>query len=147
MILCLSAFMIISCATDPIESTETTTETTTNIAAKNALANKTTAPSWADSFSVNGKCYCKSSYDHGVGKIKVDKKTVRQICEAMKKDMQKALKGKGKKVFYNTVQCGHAPAHKEKTIKVGGKKHPDEVLCPGRVGKGIKCNSKKGPKW
>jgi len=114
-----------------------------NTEARNPLANRTTSKNWADSFSVNGKCYCKSTYDHGVGNIRVNGKTVRQICERMKADMRRAERGSGKKTYYNTVQCGHWPWHTDRTI--GG--HPDEVLCPGVVGSGIKCNSRKGPKW
>ncbi len=146
--LCLSVFLVISCSTEAIDDVATASnETTTNLAAKNQLANVTTKQSWADSFSQGGKCYCKSTYDHGIGNVKVGNKTVRQICEAMKSEMRKAEKRSGKK-YYNTVQCGHAPAHKDKTIKgADGKKHADEVLCPGEVGSGIKCNSRKGPKW
>ena len=146
LILLMGTFLAISCATEPIEDSIAETE---NLAAKaNPLANKTTAQSWADSFEVNGKCYCKSTYDHGIGNVKVGDKTVRQICEAMKADMQKALNGSGKKTYYNTVQCGHEPAHTDAAITGSdGKKHPDEVLCPGEVGSGIKCNSRKGPKW
>lgn len=110
---------------------------------RNPLKNRTTSKSWADSFMVNGKCYCKSTYDHGVGRIKVNGKTVKEICEKMKSDMRRAERGSGKKTYYNTVQCGHWPWHKDRTI--GG--HPDEVLCPGEVGSGIKCNSRKGAKW
>ncbi|UZO81567.1 Ig-like domain-containing protein [Aquimarina sp. ERC-38] len=146
LLLVISGFILTSCSVEEFSDGQTTTDVSDN-KASNPLADKITNKGWADSFSVNGKCYCRSTYDHGIGEVKVGNRTVRSICEAMKQEMQKALNGNGKKVFYNTVQCGHEPAHRDKTIFANGQKHADEVLCPGVVGTGIKCNSRKGPKW
>ena len=152
LLFCVSIF-ITSCSSesiseDPVVEQETIEfdQETIDLAAKkkNPLAGFNTNLGWHDSFSYKGRCYCKTTFDHGIGKVKFKGKTVKSICNKMKKAMQAALKkSKGKVTYYNTVQCGHAPAHKDITIKG----HRDEVLCPGIVGKKIKCNSKKGPKW
>ncbi len=151
LIICCIGFTFTSCSNEELITNETSSvelEASSEKRNSNPLKGKETSKSWADSFSFKGKCYCKSTYDHGIGDVTYEGKKVRSICEKMKKAMKKALKSKGKKVYYNTVQCGHAPAHKEKTIKdKKGKKQADEVHCPGIVGKGKKCNSKKGPKW
>ncbi|MCG8701900.1 MAG: T9SS type A sorting domain-containing protein [Bacteroidales bacterium] len=93
---------------------------------------------WADSYSVNGKCYCATSFDHNIGGIKIKtpagKKTVKEICNKIGKGP-----GKGKNPVYNTVQCGHAPYNN------AGDEDPG--CCPGRVDQGAKGCSKLGPKW
>jgi len=102
-----------------------------------------TSQSWADSYSVGGKCYCQTSYDHGIGNYTVEGTngmTVRQICPKL---------GSGPangRVYYNTVQCGHEPAHND-AITINGQRVRDEKVCPGRVGRGVPCNSEKGAKW
>lgn len=91
---------------------------------------------WADSYSANGKCYCASTFDHGIGKVKVmtpaGLKTVKEICD-------KIGKGPGKKgnPLYNDVQCGNGPANNA----------GDEDWCPGRVDMGKKGCNIIGPKW
>ena len=39
---------------------------------------------WADSYSVNGQCYCATTFDHNIGGVRVrtpeGSKTVREIC-------------------------------------------------------------------
>ena len=97
----------------------------------NADSSIETRMTWADSFSVNGKCYCSSSYDHGMGRYK-------SICDSLGKPP------KGKRTYYNTIQCGHGPAHNDK-IRINGRMIADEIVCPGKVPG--KCNTSKGPKW
>lgn len=100
---------------------------------------------WADSYSANGKCYCATTFDHGIGNYKVQtpagKKSVREICRKLGKGP-----GKGRNPVYNTVQCGHEPGHSDK-IRINGKRVADEKVCPGRVDRGSKGCSQKGPKW
>ena len=78
---------------------------------------------WSDSYSVNGQCYCDSSYDHGIATTSVltnqGSKLVPQICADIN-----AKYGTGPaegRVYYNTVQCGYEPANNI----------PDETDCPG----------------
>ena len=102
---------------------------------------------WADSYSANGKCYCWTKFDHGIGNYKVNtpagKKSVREICNKIGRGP-----GIGKNPIYNTVQCGHAPAHGDKAVKNScGKKIADEKVCPGRVDQGSGGCNRKGPKW
>jgi len=106
--------------------------------------------SWADSYSVDGKCYCATTYDHGIGDYTVETpagtKTVREVCDAVGPGP-----GKGSNPVYNTVQCGHEPAHEEKgnfSYTDGVKRHvADEIECPGRVDIGSVGCSELGPVW
>jgi len=78
---------------------------------------------WSDSYSVNGQCYCDSTFDHGAGSIRVSTpvgtRTVRQVCDAVR-----SRHGQGStrnRVYYNTIQCGHQPRNTA----------ADERVCPG----------------
>lgn len=93
---------------------------------------------WADSYSINGKCYCQTTYDHNIGGIMVDgpngKITVREACGMVGSGPE------GDRVYYNDVQCGNGPANDA----------GDEDWCPGRVDMGDNDKSgcmMKGPKW
>ncbi len=105
----------------------------------------TPKPNWADSYSVNGKCYCATTFDHGIGEYPVDTpagtKTVRQVCAAIGPGP-----GKGSNPVYNTVHCGHEPAHDD-AINIGGRPVKDEKVCPGRVDQGSGGCQTKGPLW
>lgn len=101
--------------------------------------------SWKDSYSVGNTCYCDSSYDHGIGNYTVSTpagtKTVREVCEALGPGP-----GSDGYPIYNTVQCGHDPAHND-TINIGGVQVADEIECPGRVDMGPSGCDVIGPKW
>jgi len=78
---------------------------------------------WSDSYSVNGQCYCDSTFDHGLSSITVNtpdgRKSVPEVCDDIT-----ARFGAGNfnnRVYYNTVQCGHGPANNA----------ADELTCPG----------------
>lgn len=100
--------------------------------------------SWADSYSVDGRCYCKfgaHSFDHGIGDVIVQtpagRRTVRQVCEAIR-----ARHGEGSpngRKYYNDVQCGHGPAN-----NAGDE---DRDACPGRVDMGSAGCRLIGPPW
>lgn len=93
---------------------------------------------WKDSYSIDGKCYCETSFDHNIADVIVDGPhgpiTVREAC---------ALAGsgpEGPRIYYNDVQCGNGPANDA----------PDETDCPGRVDMGDGNREGcmiKGPKW
>lgn len=105
---------------------------------------------WGDSYSVDGKCYCASSYDHGIGEYTVSTpagtKTVIEVCEAIG-----AGPGIGSNPIYNTVQCGHDPAHDDKgnfLYTDGVDRYvADEIECPGRVDIGPEGCDDIGPMW
>ncbi len=105
----------------------------------------TPRPGWADSYSVNGKCYCATTFDHGIGEYRVmtpaGMKSVREICNKIGRGP-----GKGRNPVYNTVQCGHEPGH-EDAITINGQRVKDEKVCPGRVDQGSAGCQRKGPKW
>lgn len=91
---------------------------------------------WKDSYSVNGQCYCDTTYDHETGGIIVEtpagNRTVRQICETIGPGP-----GAGSNPIYNDVQCGNGPPNNA----------IDEVLCPGRVDMGKDGCQIIGPTW
>ena len=91
---------------------------------------------WADSYSAGGKCYCMSTFDHGIGnkrvRTPVGRLTVREVCRRLGKGP-----GVGRNPIYNDIQCGHGPP----------KNAPDERLCPGRVDRGRRGCRQKGPRW
>jgi hypothetical protein len=92
--------------------------------------------SWADSYSVDGRCYCASSFDHNIADIMVDTpagpRTVFEVCEAI---------GPGPGIegnpVYNDIQCGNGPANDA----------GDEDWCPGRVDEGEVGCCTAGPTW
>ncbi len=85
------------------------------------LATRPTA--WSDSYSVNGQCYCDTSFDHGLANISVDtpagRRTVRQICSDITDRF--GIGSFENRIYFNTAQCGHPPANNA----------PDETICPG----------------
>lgn len=104
--------------------------------------------SWGDSYLRDGKCYCKTTYDHGLDDYTYPTpagiKTIREICEVVGN-------GPGWRdgidPIYNTVQCGHEPGHDEFTVTVNGVRVQDEKVCPGRVDIGAEGCQIKGPLW
>lgn len=97
---------------------------------------KTPGNNWSDSYSVDGKCYCATTFDHAIGTYEVDtpvgKRTVQQVCDAL---------GPGPGIegnpVYNDIQCGNGPANDA----------GDEGYCPGRVDQGRSGCCTIGPKW
>lgn len=91
---------------------------------------------WSDSYSVDGKCYCDTTFDHNIGDIMVETpagpKTVREVCEALGPGP-----GVGDNPVYNDVQCGNGPANDA----------GDEDWCPGRVDQGEAGCCTAGPTW
>ena len=102
-------------------------------------------PGWADSYSAGGKCYCATTFDHGIGDEMVQTpaglRSVRDVCDKIGPGP-----GKGTNPVYNTVNCGNAPAHEE-AININGQLVKDEVVCPGRVDQGASGCAIIGPKW
>lgn len=91
---------------------------------------------WHDSYSVGDRCYCESSFDHGIGVFQYETPlgwmTVAQAC---------ALLGPGPGSAgwpkYNDVQCGNGPPNDA----------GDEHTCPGRTDIGPSGCGQIGPKW
>lgn len=104
--------------------------------ATNAFAITPGGEAWKDSYSVDGQCYCDSTFDHEIGQIIVETpagpKTVLEVCEAIGPGP-----GADGNPIYNDVQCGNGPPNDQ----------PDEVLCPGRVDMGEAGCSEIGPRW
>ena len=96
------------------------------------------AISWADSYSINGNCYCDgvTSYDHDIGAILVDTPlgvlSVKDVCVLLGKGP-----GKEGRPLYNDVQCGNGPPNDA----------GDEDDCPGRTEHGKEGCKYIGPKW
>ena len=100
------------------------------------------APNWADSYEAGGKCYCDSTFDHGL-KSQSYTFTVNGVrrTEKITKICDELGSGSGPRTYYNDIQCGNGPANDAR----------DETICPGipiAAGRytGPKCNN-KGPKW
>ncbi len=91
---------------------------------------------WADSYSVDGECYCDTTFDHNIGGVMVDtpagRRTVREVCEALGPGP-----GKPGHPVYNDVQCGNGPPNDA----------GDEDWCPGRVDQGEQGCCTAGPRW
>ena len=92
--------------------------------------------SWADSYSVDGECYCTSTFDHGIGPLEVPTprgpRTVREVCDAL--GPGPGLEGRP---LYNDIQCGNGPPNDA----------GDEDDCPGRVDIGREGCGHLGPRW
>lgn len=78
---------------------------------------------WTDSYSVDGQCYCDTTFDHELTDVTVDTPLgllpIEQVCTDIRERF-----GQGRaseRLYYNTVQCGHAPANFA----------ADEIECPG----------------
>nr|WP_281989280.1 T9SS type A sorting domain-containing protein [Aquimarina aggregata] len=107
------------------------------------------ANSWKDSYKANGYCFCKSSFDHGVGNFKItingQRRNIRDVCDELKKHPKfRDLRNGDPR--YNTIQCGNEPGHGD-AITIQGKRIKDEKVCPGRVDQGSKGCKCKGPKY
>lgn len=91
---------------------------------------------FADSVEVDGKCYCLSTFDHGIGDMKSPsgKGTIKQACARIG-EPPKARRNAWR--FYNDIRCGNGPANTS----------IDERECPGLVGAGPGGCRRKGPKW
>ncbi len=91
---------------------------------------------WSDSYSVDGQCFCDSTFDHAIGEIEVDTpygiRTVLEICEAIGPGP-----GAEGHPVYNDIQCGNGPANDA----------GDEDWCPGRVDQGAEGCCIIGPMW
>lgn len=98
--------------------------------------------SWSDSYSVGNSCYCESTFDHGIGDMKVktplskSPMTIRQVC-----DLLGPGPGSTNRPKYNDIQCGNGPPYNS-TVRAS-----DEIPCPGRVEYGIDGCKYIGPKW
>ncbi|AXT52122.1 T9SS C-terminal target domain-containing protein [Aquimarina sp. BL5] len=107
------------------------------------------ANSWKDSYQANGFCFCKSSFDHGVGNFKIDingqGRNIKDICDELKQHPSYRDLANGDP-RYNTIQCGNEPGHGD-AITIQGKRIKDEKVCPGRVDQGSKGCQCKGPKF
>ena len=95
--------------------------------------------SWWDSYSVGDRCYCKSTFDHNIGNVRVETElgtlTVRQVCDLLaQQDGPPSATGRPR---YNDIQCGHGPANDA----------GDETTCPGRVEYGAPGCAYIGPTW
>ena len=92
--------------------------------------------SWADSYSVDGRCYCATTFDHNIGGVMVDTpagpRTVMEVCAAIGPGP-----GMAGHPIYNDVQCGNGPANDA----------GDEDWCPGRVDQGASGCCTAGPTW
>ncbi|MEO1170810.1 MAG: hypothetical protein AAFX94_02000 [Myxococcota bacterium] len=92
--------------------------------------------SWADSYSVDGRCYCDTTFDHNIGPVIVDTPdgpmTVREVCEALGPGP-----GSDGHPVFNDVQCGHGPPNDA----------GDEDWCPGRVDRGEAGCCTAGARW
>ncbi|MFK7861886.1 MAG: discoidin domain-containing protein [Granulosicoccus sp.] len=98
---------------------------------------------WGDSYSVDGQCYCDTTFDHDIGVVQVETPLgmmdVERACE---------LVGPGPGIAegtprYNDVQCGNGPVNG--TV--------DEGFCPGQINvegtdeqRRLGCNN-IGPTW
>ena len=108
----------------------------------NGVRTQRNKTAWSDSYSVDGQCYCDSSYDHGLNRISantpVGSKKVTEICAEIKRKF-----GEGRRSgrsYFNDIQCGHGPANDAR----------DETDCPGIADgnrySGPRC-FEKGSKW
>lgn len=99
---------------------------------------RTPRPGWKDSYSVGGKCYCDSTFDHNIGSVQVStpqgSMTVRAACEIVNAT---APGVNFADAVYNDIQCGNGPANDA----------GDEDYCPGRVDQGKAGCLTIGPKW
>ncbi|MEM6730547.1 MAG: hypothetical protein AAF658_03275 [Myxococcota bacterium] len=91
---------------------------------------------WADSYSVDGRCYCDTTFDHNIGPIVVDTPngpmTVSEVCAAIGPGP-----GSDGHPIFNDVQCGHGPPNDA----------GDEDWCPGRVDEGEGGCCTAGARW
>ena len=95
-------------------------------------------PDWKDSYSVDGQCYCDSTFDHGLRNMSYmtpdGMKRIETICEVIGPGP-----GAAGNPVYNDIQCGNGPANN------AGDEDPD--VCPGRVDMGSDGCLMTGPTW
>ncbi len=99
-----------------------------------------TSLAWASSYAVDGVCYCSGDLSDDIASTDYDGQSVGSICSRI---------GSGPivgRIHYNTVQCGSEPAGVGER-SLDGEVLQDELVCPGRVGDGVSCNSDTGPTW
>ena len=93
---------------------------------------------YIDSYSVAGRCYIDTTFDHGIGDIRVDtpvgERTIREVADAIGPGP-----GRGDNPVYNDIQCGNGPAND------AGDEDFDQ--CPGRVDIGRGGCNDIGPTW
>lgn len=91
---------------------------------------------WMDSYSVDGRCFCDTTFDHNIAEIEVETpdgpRTVKEVCDALGPGP-----GRENNPIFNDIQCGNGPANDA----------GDEDWCPGRVDQGEAGCCTIGPKW
>ena len=91
---------------------------------------------WADSYSIDGRCFMHTTFDHEIGDYKVDTPQGEMTIRDLYKKMGPGP-GRKDRPLYNDIQCGNGPANNA----------PDEVKCPGLVEYGREGCGQLGPKW
>eukprot|EP00752_Nemacystus_decipiens_P017253 g15457.t1 len=143
-------------STEPTTSTETTssTETTTTDSDDTTTLEGTLVddiveirdvegidnprPGWKDSYSVPGKCFMLSNFDHGIGDFIVDTPKGEMTISRLYELMGPGPGSKGRPL-YNGIQCGNGPYNEDASM--------DEQKCPGLVQYGEEGCGQIGPKW
>ncbi|MEL6339282.1 MAG: hypothetical protein AAFQ65_05195 [Myxococcota bacterium] len=91
---------------------------------------------WMDSYSVDGRCFCDTTFDHNIAEIEVEtpdgSRTVKEVCDTLGPGP-----GRGDNPIFNDIQCGNGPANDA----------GDEDWCPGRVDQGDSGCCTIGPRW
>eukprot|EP00752_Nemacystus_decipiens_P017148 g15363.t1 len=91
---------------------------------------------WEDSYSVDGKCFMYTTFDHAIGGVLVDtplgEMTIRTLFGLMGPGP-----GAEGRPLYNDIQCGNGPVNNAR----------DEPRCPGLVEYGRAGCGQIGPKW
>ncbi|CAM9611334.1 unnamed protein product [Ectocarpus sp. 12 AP-2014] len=93
---------------------------------------------WADSYSVGGKCYMQTTFDHGIGEVEVDTPQGTMKIEDLFNLLEPGPGSEGRPL-YNDIQCGNGPVNSD---SLG-----DEFLCPGLVEYGREGCGQIGPMW
>ncbi|CAM9849996.1 unnamed protein product, partial [Ectocarpus sp. 13 AM-2016] len=93
---------------------------------------------WADSYSVGGKCYMQTTFDHDIGEVEVDTPQGTMKIEDLFNLLEPGPGSEGRPL-YNDIQCGNGPANSD---SLG-----DEFLCPGLVEYGREGCGQIGPMW
>lgn len=103
----------------------------------------TPRPGWVDSYTVNGTCFCSSSFDHDVDDINIIfyringvKRNLRDVCDELENHPNYRAR-RNSDPRYNDIQCGNGPANTA----------ADESGCPGRVDLGTAGCDQIGPKF
>ena len=95
---------------------------------------------WHDSYSIGGKCYCETTFDHNIGDLMIPGTGMNAREACARAGSGPMTIGSEKRKYFNDIQCGNGPANDA----------GDEDWCPGRVDLGTNdksgCNE-KGPKF